>query len=103
MMSKFQKLVNERKEFWKKKIQLKLKEFGLSKNKNTKEVKSAQFYEWEGEIYKIDLDAPANLRILVKEGDKFISKPNIGKLATDIEFYGMPIDERDINNNTNRH
>ena len=54
---------------------------------------SGKLYNWEGEIYKVDLDAPAGERVLVKEGNAFVSKPDIGKLGATILFKGTPIEK----------
>jgi hypothetical protein len=48
-----------------------------------------KIFTWEGSEYKVDLDAPAGERVLVKEGDKFVSKPDLGKLAATLEFEGI--------------
>ena len=55
--------------------------------------RSNKLYEWEGAIYQVDLDAPAGSRVLVKEGDTFLSKSELGKLGVTILFEGMPISE----------
>ena len=50
-------------------------------------------YKWEGKIYQVDLDAPVGSRVLVKEGNSFVSRPDIGKLGATILFEGEPIAE----------
>ena len=52
---------------------------------------SAKLYNWEGDVYRIDLEAPAGSRVLVKEGDTFVSKLDLGKLGATIEFEGTPL------------
>lgn len=53
----------------------------------------SKLYKWGGEVYRVDLDAPAGERVLVKEGDNFISKPDLGRLGISILFEGIPIKE----------
>ena len=57
----------------------------------TPESTSAKFIVWEGDTYRIDLDAPPGSRVMVKEGDKFVSKPGLGKLGATILFEGRRI------------
>ncbi|MDD4477175.1 MAG: hypothetical protein PHY40_03395 [Patescibacteria group bacterium] len=56
----------------------------------------SKIFTWEGSEYKIDLDAPAGERVLVKEGETFVSKPNLGKLGATILFEGMPVNKEDL-------
>jgi len=53
---------------------------------------ASKLYKWEGDIYRVDLEAPAGSRVLVKEGDTFVSKPDLGKLGATILFEGEILD-----------
>ncbi len=53
--------------------------------------KSSKLYKWEGDTYRVDLDAPSGSRVLIKEGEDFVSKPDLGKLGATILFDGVPL------------
>lgn len=46
--------------------------------------KPSGLYDWKEDIYKIDLDAPAESRVLVKRGGSFIPEPNLSELCATI-------------------
>lgn len=56
-----------------------------------------KFIKWEGDIYCVDIDSvPA---VLVKEGNTFVSKPDLGKLCATILFEGMPLSKEEKSRN----
>lgn len=52
----------------------------------------SKIFTWEGSEYKIDLNASAGERVLIKEGDNFVSKPGLGKLGATILFEGTRVE-----------
>lgn len=46
--------------------------------------KPSGLYDWKENIYKIDLDAPAESRVLIMEGNSFIPKPKLSELCATI-------------------
>lgn len=70
-----------------------LKEFErlISKLEQTKEERLSETRTiiWEGNTYRINIDAPSGKMVLIKEGNKFVSRPGLDNLLIYIDFWGM--------------
>ncbi len=56
---------------------------------------SGSIYIWEGDTYRLDIDAPSGSRVMVKENGVFVSKPGFGILGTTISFEGEKLGPAD--------
>ena len=52
-------------------------------------VRLSGVYIWEGETYRVDLDAPpGSSGVLVKRCEEFVEEPELGKLFASIVYEG---------------